>query len=236
MLEIKCPQCGASAPVEDVDPDTGMVTCRFCEAVFRADIPREELQRKPLPMGMPDHISVEDDGMRLRIERRWFSLSALGILVFAVFWNGIIWAVFVPNFGRIRFGSNGSFGSLFMLPFILIGLGMAVHGLASLVNRTTITVDDGEILIQHRPIPYPGQRLAAEDIQQLYTRQRVSTSSSSSGSRSSTITYELRAIMQEGREKKLLGGLPRAEQAQYIEQEVERFLRIKNRPVRGEYR
>ena len=235
MSEIKCPECGAPAPIEDVDPDTGMVTCRYCEAVFKADIPREELQRKPIPMGMPDHISVEDDGMRLRIERRWFNWGAIVILAFAVFWNGIIWTVFMPNFGSFRFGSNDAFGQLFMIPFVLIGLGMAVHGLASLLNTTTITVDNGEILIQHRPIPYPGQRLAAEDVQQLYTKKRVSTSSSSSGSRSTTITYELRAIMQEGREKKLLSGLPQAEQAQYIEQEVERFLRIKNHPVRGEY-
>ena len=236
MLEMKCPQCGAPVSPEQVDPDTGMATCRYCEAVFRVDEPdRSAIWNKPMPMGMPNNFTVEDEGTRLRIQRRWFNWSAIFILGFAVVWNAIIWTVFMPNFGRVRFGTGGGFGQLFLVPFVLVGLGMAVHGLASLLNTTTVTVDHSALLIQHRPIPYPGNRLAAGDIQQLYTKKRVSTSSSSSGGSRTSVSYELRAITQDGREKKLLGGLDTAEQAQYIEQEVERFLRIKNRPVRGEY-
>jgi hypothetical protein len=143
----------------------------------------------------------------------------------------------MPNFGRFRFGTADTFGQFFMLPFILVGLGMAVHGISSLINRTILTVDNGELLIQHRPLPYPGKRLSAGDIQQLFAKQRISRSyNNSTHSSNSSVTYELRALLHDGGEKKLLGGLNTSEQAQYIEQELERFLRIKDRPVRGEHR
>jgi hypothetical protein len=51
---------------------------------------------------------------------------------------------------------------------------------------------------------------------------------------STSTTYEVYAILQDGARQKLLSGLHEIEQALYIEQEIERFLEIEDRPVRGE--
>ena len=50
------------------------------------------------------------------------------------------------------------------------------------------------------------------------------------------MTYEVHLIDRNYKHAKLVTGLPSSEHALYLEQEIERFLHIADRPVRGEYR
>ena len=163
MQQVYCPQCGALVEAENINLNNMMAKCGQCNAVFSiadrqpsgawssSSSPRDQ---DPIPMAMPNNISVDNDGRRLQIIRRWRSWQVLFLLPFTLFWNGIIFVVFVPNFSRNSFDNMPT---LFLLPFMLIGLGFAYYSLAMLLNSTTITVDRDQMLIRHGPLPFPGK-------------------------------------------------------------------------------
>jgi hypothetical protein len=112
-----------------------------------------------------------------------------------------------------------------------VGVGLIYVCLACILNTTTIRADSGQLTIRHHPLPWPGGRtnLDTHNIKQLYVKRHVSHSKN--GTRT---TYQLHAITQEGRRKKLLTGLNDEDQALYLEQEIETHLGIENTPVQGE--
>ena len=80
------------------------------------------------------------------------------------------------------------------------------------------------------PIPYPGNRtLDAGQISQLYCRERVRR-----GKQSTYFTYDVNAAIEGQKEQKIVSGLDESEQALFIEQEIERFLKIPDTYVKGE--
>jgi Tfp pilus assembly PilM family ATPase len=66
------------------------------------------------------------------------------------------------------------------------------------------------------------------DLKQLYAKEKVSSSRNGT-----SITYEVH-VTRSGRNIKLVSGLESSEQAVYIEQEIEKYLNIKDIPVKGE--
>ena len=108
--------------------------------------------------------------------------------------------------------------------------GIAYTALAGWLNRTRITVDQGRISVRHGPLPWLGNKdLDGSTMKQLYSKEKISR-----GRNSTSVTYEVHAITTNGRNEKLLSGLETSEQALYIEQEIERYLRIEDAPVRGQ--
>jgi hypothetical protein len=234
MMQIFCRQCGAEIKAADINLDSMMAKCASCNAVFSfADMyegitpksaKRKAYDEVPLPKG----ISVQNDGFQLEITRTWFGCSTIAIGGFSLIWNGMLWLIFVPV--MLSQGLNMEF--LFLLPFLAIGIGLLYWTLAGIFNITVIRVDNEKLVVQSGPVPVPGNKtVAAHDIEQIYTKQQVHR-----GSDSTTYTYELHAVTYEGKKQKLVGNLYDSDQALYIEQEVERFLGIEDRPVRGEYR
>jgi hypothetical protein len=87
------------------------------------------------------------------------------------------------------------------------------------------------LIIKHGPIPAWGNKnLNAGELKQLYSRERVSYSKKGRPDHS----YEMHAETKSGKDIKLLAGLENKEQVLYIEQEIERFLKIKDENVIGE--
>lgn len=244
-MKIYCRQCGAAIPAENVNLDKLIAKCDSCDAVFSFADMYEDVHPKKAKAAveayadvpMPEAINVyEDDAGRMIIERKWFNCGTVAILGFGLLWNGLIFGLFVPAFGNMSIGGPdmgffGVFPMLFLLPFIGAGIFMLYQGLTGLLNTTTITVDDRQIDIRHRPIPHPGKQLAAGEIEQLYVQRHVHR-----GENSTRYTYTVNVIDYNGKKQKILGGLHDPDQGLYIEQEIERYLGIENRPVRGEYR
>ena len=231
-MQLYCRQCGAEIQANDVNLDKMIAKCSTCNAVFSfADMydgehsHKKKKQALQYDVPMPDNFSIHDDGIALTIERKWFNWGSLFVGGFAIFWNGIIWVNFVPNFSRI----GGTF-SLFLLLFIGVGLFLVYTSIAGIVNTTRITVKNKQLKISHYPLPFPGHNITVDEIEQLFTKRR--TSRTKNGTRT---YYQLCVLLGNGRERSLLKDLPKPEQALYIEQEVERFLHIDNIPVGGEY-
>ena len=227
-MKLDCPSCGRRIMAEDINIHDGIAKCRECNEVFEfANIlettsTRDESYHKPL-VDKPEKIKVERSGMVLTITRRWFAWSILPLLFFCVAWDS-----FLVFWYHIALTQNAPLIMIvFPIAHVAVGVGLTYTVLASFLNSTLIRIDHREIVIQHGPLPWPGNRvIAINDVEQLFCQEKKSSKGISQ--------YSLCAILKGGKRKELLPGLETPQQARFIEQQIEDFLRIKDRPVIGE--
>jgi hypothetical protein len=217
---IHCPSCRFQIQAGDMDLQTMSARCRVCQSLV--DLRPAEAPAAPLPVPLPERITVSTDGGELRIERRWFTWVAIFTALFCVMWFGTL-----AFFYAIVFASGNLHLLLFPLLHVAVGLGLAYWTVAMFVNRTHIVVAGGKLSIRHRPLPWFGSRdIPTNALEQLYCDQHVSRTRNGT-----TITFSVRARGTDGKLVKLVSGLPDRDQAFFIEQEVERHLGIADRPV-----
>ncbi len=225
---MRCKKCQAELPAENVNIQLAIAKCSYCNTVFSFldDIVAPRSGRRYHDIGLPKGLSMENTEHELRIRRRWFSALTVILTGFAVFWDTFIiaWFLIALNGGEYGMAAAGSLHAL-------VGLGITYFVLAGYLNTTLVAVNRENLIIYHAPLPWPGTKtLASSDVTQLYCK------SVRSGSRSRSYSYEVRALLADGRDVKLLSGLTEDVQALFIEQEVERYLKIKDAPVSGELR
>ncbi len=239
LEELRCKNCGAPIQEKDIYLELAMAKCSHCGTIFSLrgmELP-PSLQPKPAPppeptppprrrlVPMPDKFHVFDKGETFQLTYRWFDLKFIFLLVFSVFWNGIVCVWY-----GAAFSTGLSPMMLFGLLHLAAGIGMGYYTLAGFLNSTTITAREGMLSIQHRPLPWPGSKqLSALDIKQLYCKEKVQRSDNGEQH-----TYQVYTILTNGSKEKLLSDLSKPEQALYIEQELERYLAIQDQPVPGE--
>jgi predicted Zn finger-like uncharacterized protein len=228
-VRLACPECEAQIVSSDINLDRMVAKCAECNAVFGFDEHFKStnnvqtLNRLAVPR--PNNIVIEQTGTEIVFSWRWFTVSFVFVALFAVFWNGFM-AVWFGIAIMSRIWTMAAFGSL----HAAVGLFIAYMAIAGFVNTTRVRVGMGEISIAHGPLPWRGNRtLETASIAQLYTKENLSRNR-----RSSSLTYEVHAATRDGRSVKLLSGLETSEQALFLEQEIERYLQIKNIPVPGE--
>ena len=178
-----------------------------------------------MDIGLPEKIRFLDHVSHIEIVRTWFGMQTLFLTAFAVFWDGFLffWYSNIPEDGPLMV-------VLFPLLHVAVGVGVSYYALTGWFNRTHIYVGQGRLGVRHGPLPWPGNKeIDAHDVKQLYAKEKISRSRNST-----TVTYELRAVTKSGRNVKLVGGLESQEQAIFIEQKIERYLRIEDAPVPGE--
>lgn len=181
--------------------------------------------KDPMDIGLPDKLSLEKFPTYIRITRKWFGIQTIFITVFAVFWNGLLYSYY----GALHEEAD-SFDRLFPLIHVGAGIFMTYYAIASWFNTSTVSVSKQIIEIIHKPIPWFGNKsISSMDLKQLYVKERVTRQNNGNN-----ITYEVHAILYSGTNAKLLTGLETSEQALYIEQEIEKYLGIKNARVKGE--
>ena len=184
-----------------------------------------------MELGLPDKLELRNQGTGIEIVRKWFGWKVILTTAFAVFWCGFLfmWYSMVFAFGNL-FGRESAFMALFPLIHVAVGIGVSYTALAGWINKTRITVDQGRLSVRHGPLPWLGNKdLDGTTLKQLYSKEKISR-----GRNSTSVTYEVHALTSSGRNEKLLSGLETSEQALYIEQEIERYFRIEDAPVRGQ--
>jgi hypothetical protein len=145
--------------------------------------------------------------------------------MFALFWNGFM-AVWFGIAIISRVWPMALFGTL----HAAIGLFVAYYALAGFLNTTEVRVGMGEVEVTHGPLPWFGKRrLETAGIAQLYSKEVAHRQR-----RGTSYSHEVHVATRDGQQVKLLSGLDSSEQALYLEQEIERYLGIKDQPVRGE--
>lgn len=230
-MDITCKRCGALIPADDVNLTTLAARCRSCNAVFsiadQLGVGEGFTPGPRLDVPLPERFSVEHPGGALRVSWRWFTPVAIFLAVFALFWNGFIcfWVA-----GSIASGA-GAF-ALFATLHVLAGVVLAYTALAQFLNTSSVEASYGMITVRHGPLPWPGnQQLSRDAIRQLYCVERMRRTRNGQ-----SVTYELQAVKADGASAAVVKGLTSAEQALFLEQELERFLGIRDEPVRGELR
>lgn len=228
LKELACKNCGAPLKADNVVERLAMARCGHCHAVFALDFARSTDgggSRPRAAQSLPAGFSIEDMGNSLEIRHRWFSPVFIFMLFFSLFWNGfmIVWHV-------IAIGSGAWIMSAFGLLHTAVGVVVGYVTLAGFVNTTTIRIGQGMLEVHTGPLPWPGNlSLAADEIRQVFCHEKITR-----GKNGPSYSYEVHAILRGEVRKPLLKGLTNAEQALFIEQELERFLRIADQSVVGE--
>jgi len=224
----KCPSCGSHFRAEDFDPARGVLSCPHCRALLLVSGARDPASpprvRPEVPL--PARFALEELASGIEIRRRWFQPSFLFLAFFCVAWDGflVFWYSLV-----LREGMPWIL-VVFPIAHLAVGVGLTYFTLAGFLNTTTIAVGSEELRIRHAPLPWPGvRRLAAQDVEQLYCKERVHR-----GKNSATTTYEVWAALRGRPARKLVAGLPEAEQALFLEQRIERALGLADMPVPSE--
>lgn len=228
----------------DLDRRLGIVSCRHCGAIYdltRTDqrvseetdgsqsSMKEKMERAPA--ALPERFSVElGRGDLLRIRWRWFKPVAFFLLFFCLGWDGFLLAWYTTGVA-----SNTELSLLFFvfpLGHVAVGVGLTYYTAALFLNRTTVTVKRHELRVSHSPLPWaPSPRIPVRDLEQIYIERKVSHNDSGT-----SVTFQLMAVTRTHTGQKLVGGLSELGQALYLEQEVERVLGVRDRPVAGEHR
>ncbi len=226
-MEIHCKNCGSVIPAPNIDLNRQIAKCERCNSVFNC---RDELSSisyvKRDETELPDMIKVTRDSSGLNIVRRWLSSKYKFLVFFAIVWDGFL---IIGLGGPIRSGNYSNIS--FMSVHILAGFFVTYLALAGIINKTRITVNPRSITIRHGPMPgWRNKEIDPSHLKQLYSREFVSYSKRGGQNRS----YELHAETKSGKDIKLLADIENKEQALYIEQEIERYLNIKDQLVEDE--
>jgi hypothetical protein len=231
--QLECPNCGSDVFSDDINIDRAIAKCHSCHQVFPFEekIKDKRKARRRKEIFQPEGIEMFRLSSELNIDYKWRKTSSSNyfMLFFTMMWNAMI----LPS--AISAVMSGEFLSLiFMSVHIAVGVWLLLGQLSRFVNSTYITVDEHYLTIDHRPISNPwfsNKKIPVRNIDQLYVRKKRTGSSSGSP----TYGYSIMMIEKGSRkETALIDGMGNPDKALFIEQEIEYFLNIDDRKVRGE--
>jgi hypothetical protein len=125
-------------------------------------------------------------------------------------------------------------GPALFVALLAIGMGLFIaNGLLGFVKRTLIEAEGGWLTVRQRPFSWSREMsFKATEIEQLTSSQEAHHAGGP-GQREYRM-YGLSAVPKGGQRVKLLGHLPEAADALFIEQRVETALGLVDRPTGGE--
>lgn len=179
--------------------------------------------------GLPEKLEFFNHGTYIEIVRKWFNKSIIFLTFFIMFWDGFLffwyWTLLQNPMDSID-----TMALIFPVLHVAVGIWLTYSVITGWVNRTHVLVSRNKIAIQHKPIPAFGSKeINAMDIKQIYAKEIVKHTR-----KSTSTAYAVQAITHSGKTIDLIDRLDNTEQALYIEQEIEKYLRIKDQPVKGE--
>ena len=227
--KLKCPSCGATARAEDINIDKLVAKCQACNTVFVFEEKIQLAARRRPEVLLPPGIDAYSLPSEIDMLVSWRRSSHSFLIFFTIFWNAIL-SIFVAV--AITTGSWSILA--FISVHLAIGIGLLYYTTATLFNTTHINVDNFNLLVEHRPIKVPFIRdrdIPVMDIDQIYIDKYVAGRTNGRPN----YAYGVNLITKDEKTIKLVRGLRDSQHARYIEQEVEKFLSIPDRPVDEEW-
>lgn len=227
---LNCPSCKSPIRSEDINISSLVAKCSNCHTVFQFEQEIAKPVRKRQEVIMPPGIEAYHLASELNIEISWRKSLSGFFVFFTIFWNAIVlpMALFAVL-------SGAYFMLLFMSIHLAIGIGFLYYILASLWNTTYITVDQFNLSIEHKPLKmpfYPNRYIPTHEFEQFY----VEKYSSGKTNGRPVYAFGLFGIKKDKERIKLVKGLKYPKQALYLEQEIERFLKMPDHPVEEEWK
>jgi hypothetical protein len=223
MTDVRCKNCQAVIDPANIDWERELASCQGCgrlmdlrrERVTAAKAPNDPKKpRVRVPVDLPVGMSVASvAGERLVIRRRWLRQKhwfLLFLFAAAAIYVAYLWATV---------GMNGWLvvGTLFVLSW---NYNIAVM----FVNSTTVSANSDAVTVTHGPMPSlfgRNRSLEKSNIDQLYAAKYGAL-------------YAVFAKLRGGHEVSLVAPLVTADQAVFIEQQLERALGLVDVAVAGE--
>lgn len=219
-----CPSCGAA--IAD-----GMAVCDYCQRPLPT-MPAVPPQAARPPQPMPPHYRLlQNEGEDwVEIRWRWFSPAVFFLIPFCLAWNAFLIGWYSTALGDR--GPGGAFAWLmivFPAAHVAVGLGLIYAVLTMLVNATVLRVARGTLSVSHGPIYFPGlSPIETDAITQLFCVV------SHRGESESATSYELRALLRDGRTLTILRHVTDRDEVLFLEQCLEAKLGLRDEPVGGE--
>ena len=229
-IQINCIECNLPIEADNLNLDRCIAKCANCHTVFDFTKQLENAPKNRPEVAMPDNIEVLQLKNELDVSLQWWSSEnkPTFLIFFTLFWNSIV-SIFVIV-GLL----TGEWMMLLGISIHLtIGLGLAYYLLCKYFNKTIFRVTRNYLTTQHRPLPVPfygPKDVSIDDIDQFYCKEYVAATQN----KRPVYAYAVYLITNTGKEIKILKGLDTPQQALYVEQEVEKFLGLVDRKVRGE--
>jgi hypothetical protein len=235
LLTLTCPSCGANLqppPYDVFGPAPRRLVCEYCGAEHVLQPPvlspsktgGEPAARPPVPL--PESIRYQKFENGLRLVRRWFSWKYIPMMFFSIAWDA-----FLLFWYSMAFSTHAPWiFVIFPIAHLAVGVGLTYATLAGFLNRSVIEITPDKFEVYHDPLPWSGElKLPTRELGQIYCQEVVQH-----GKNGATTTYELCAVLKNGRKKTLLKGLDSPDIGLFLEQQIEKWLRIADRPVGGE--
>lgn len=220
-MEIQCKYCGSTIPWYNIDTRGQIAKCKKCNSLtILIDAPSSSSGKSRSEIRMPAGIKVRRDvsGLNMQISRfsRLISDKLTAVLV-----GGFL----ILMLHDVVTSVSNSYG-LFAILLLFVGIYYAYPVLTGYFNRTYITVSPHSLEIRHGPIPARGDiRINSAEIKQVYSARWEIRDG---------YMYDLYAATSSGRIIELLRDFENKEQILYIEQEIERYLGIKDESMEWE--
>ena len=223
-MQIICPQCERIIPADHVELGRGLAKCGACNEIFDfTDQVTGDKEAKPQPASRvlpPRGARDLDVPEGAAFERRWLGvrhvmagLMGAGMAGFMLLLDGA--------------ASTWPLAAAGWLPALL---GLGYGGLGAL-NKRVVSVDEEAVRVQHRPLPWFGQRrFYRASIEGVYVLERVIDTR-----QARMVRYEVWVKQTAGRAAKLVGGLHSAHEACYIEDRLKVALGLTDVRVSGAF-
>jgi predicted Zn finger-like uncharacterized protein len=242
MMKITCPNCSTAIRSENMNINNFMAKCHNCHEVFNfgtqagvkarpagsiVEKTSDIIKDNPRPeIAKPQSVSLVREGGALILKQRWFSFQIIFLVFFCVAWDGFL--VFWYSMALV--GEAPWIFLVFPVIHVAVGVGLTYTALAGLLNSSIVSVNPQKLSITHGPLPWKGNMtLSIWDLTQIFCQEEMNHRKNGT-----YYTYQLSALMKDGRKIKLLSRLESADIAIYMEQQIESWLKIQDRPVHGE--
>ncbi len=216
--KISCPNCGQSIPADDINIQDKIAKCRGCHAVF----PFQHKLDTLLTTRKPEQTVVRPEGVDLYAYQNELELSLRQNASIVDIFPWVFWPL-LPIFFTIAFFNEG-FPLVVMLASWMIGIFPIMNLLTFSKHRVYITMDDVYLNIQWRPKKLiKDRRFLVRDIDQVYVKKINAYHSvilminQPSGQKEVTVLSDISLA-----------------KTRFLEQEIEKYLKIEDREVPGE--
>ena len=231
-LSLNCKECGHHMGGDDININSTLAKCSHCGTVYfikddafflgdRSGRPEMMIPEGTEVLHLPSSLDIRVDRYKSATKSELYFKT-----FFSLFWNFVV-LIFV-----VSFIATGFWLPLLFLSFhIIIGIGSFVVLLQTILNHTDIIIDEHHLKISNRPIRgfwNKDKAFNKADIKQLYVSIYVSSTTNGNPN----YAYGLYAIFKDGKKLQLVKGMNKETQL-YLEQELERFLGIKDTHVTG---
>jgi len=222
LKTLSCTRCGAN--ISERSLTEPVISCDYCGCIFLLSGNIQNEDRAIIPI--PENMSMNSSDGRFILTYKWKSVSGIILMIFGAFF--LIFSLFWTT---LAFSGGGIFG-IFGLFFVGFSFFLIYMGIAFTVNKTVIHIANSLLSIKFIPLFCPGAKIInVKEIVQLYVQRKEYHNKDNT-----TYSYSIIALLKGNKSIALLKMIQEPEIAKCVEQQLERYLGIKDISIAGEYK